>query len=325
MLGSLRLALAVMVALSHVEVAVAGMNPGVVAVVVFYLISGYVMTGLVRRHYPSPALAGRFYADRALRLLPHYYAIATITLAWFLSGEFRSYYLSRSPSAGNLVENFLVVPLNFYMFNDSMRFALVPPAWSLGAEIQFYIVFPFILLANARTALLAASAVVYGLAVFGVLNPDWFGYRLLPGVLFMFLAGSCLYDLSQPRAGRGALARFQALVLCLAALVALALAVTGNLSVAVNRETLLGLAFGIPLVLAAASRPSGPIDEYLGHLSYGVFLNHFFVRWAFFGDQVSGMASVFAYLGGSILLAVAGYHAVERPALAWRKRLRKPA
>jgi peptidoglycan/LPS O-acetylase OafA/YrhL len=60
MLGTLRLVLALMVALSHVDVGVAGLNVGVVAVVTFYLISGYVMTGLPRRHYASPRLVGRF-------------------------------------------------------------------------------------------------------------------------------------------------------------------------------------------------------------------------------------------------------------------------
>lgn len=47
MLGVFRLALA----LSHVNVRIGGLNPGVIAVVCFYLISGYVMTGLLRSHY----------------------------------------------------------------------------------------------------------------------------------------------------------------------------------------------------------------------------------------------------------------------------------
>ena len=53
MLGSLRLLLALAVAASHVDYRIAGLNPGVSAVVGFYLISGYVMAGLLQRHYPT--------------------------------------------------------------------------------------------------------------------------------------------------------------------------------------------------------------------------------------------------------------------------------
>ena len=73
MLGTLRLVLALMVVLSHAGVRVAGLNPGVIAVIGFYLISGYVMAGLIRRHYRQPAQAGAFYLDRAVRLLPQYF------------------------------------------------------------------------------------------------------------------------------------------------------------------------------------------------------------------------------------------------------------
>ena len=50
-------ATALAVAASHVDYRIAGLNPGVSAVVGFYLISGYVMAGLLQRHYPTPAQA----------------------------------------------------------------------------------------------------------------------------------------------------------------------------------------------------------------------------------------------------------------------------
>mgnify|MGYP003343567634 FL=1 len=53
-MGYLRLILALLVLLSHAGWRVAGLNPGVTAVIGFYLISGYVMAGLVRSHYNTP-------------------------------------------------------------------------------------------------------------------------------------------------------------------------------------------------------------------------------------------------------------------------------
>ena len=67
MLGSLRLLLALAVAASHVDYRIAGLNPGVSAVVGFYLISGYVMAGLLQR--AGFAGSGRRTAEEALELL----------------------------------------------------------------------------------------------------------------------------------------------------------------------------------------------------------------------------------------------------------------
>src|SRR4051812_4441983 len=76
MLGTLRLVLALLVALSHANVKIGGLNPGVMSVVCFYLISGYVMTGLLRDHYSNVRRIPYFYLDRALRIFPQYLAIA---------------------------------------------------------------------------------------------------------------------------------------------------------------------------------------------------------------------------------------------------------
>jgi peptidoglycan/LPS O-acetylase OafA/YrhL len=50
-----------------------GFQIGVVAVISFLLISGFVMTALIEKHYFSINLIGKFYLDRMLRLLPQFY------------------------------------------------------------------------------------------------------------------------------------------------------------------------------------------------------------------------------------------------------------
>ncbi|MBD8729760.1 hypothetical protein [Pseudomonas sp. CFBP 13710] len=84
----------------------------------------------------------------------------------------------------------LIVPLNFYMFTGGNDFMLVPPAWSLGAELQFYILLPFLL--SSRYAAWAFSLATFGCylgAQLGLLNADFYGYRLLAGVGFIFMLG----------------------------------------------------------------------------------------------------------------------------------------
>ena len=325
MLGTYRLCLAILVALSHIGVQVHGLNPGVFAVVGFYLVSGYVMTGLLRVHYTSPAGAGRFYLDRGLRLLPHYAAVAVVTLAWFAVTGNHTEYLRRAPGAGDLLNNALIVPMNYYMFNHSDDFALIPPAWSLGAEVQFYIVFPFILLLGGprlRLGAMVASVAVYLIAAFGVINSDWFGYRLLPGVLFVFLLGSMLYDLHHSGSGGTRAWLVPIIAAAFAFSVAVILAYRGKLVLPYNRETLAGLVAGTLIVHVLAPRTRHRLDDALGNLSYGVFLNHFLMQWAFFGGKVDGAAAAVAYICGSIFTAGILYYVIERPVLRMRHRLR---
>ena len=326
MLGCYRLVLASAVALSHAGFGVYGLNPGVVAVVGFYLASGYVMTGLIRVHYGRLRDAGRFYADRALRLFPHYLVVASLTFVLHHVGRIvSSPYLSEPATWDRVLENVLVVPLNFFMFNDADRYTLIPPAWSLGAEIQFYLVVPFLLLWRLRPVAIAISAAIFLTAAFGAINSDWYGYRLLPGILFIFLIGSLLYDAHGSGNGRGGL-RLTALVVALTVIVAATLHLRGALTLPYNREILLGLAVGTAAVATLGQRHRARFDDLVGNLSYGVFLNHFLVLWTVFGGTVSGPLQAFAFVATSVALSAVTYYAVERPALAWRRRLRpRPA
>ncbi len=328
MLGAYRLILALLVALSHNGVEIAGLDPGVIAVIGFYLISGYVMTGLLRSHYATIRKAGGFYLDRVLRLLPHYLVIAAITMVWFLATGTRTEYLRVAPTAADVVQNLLIVPLNFYMFNHADAFTLIPPAWSLGAEVQFYVLAPFLLLASQsawRNVALAASALVYAIASFGVINSDWYGYRLLVGILFVFMLGSIHYDLHQREDWRSRSWLVFAGVAAVAATLALVLAHGGKILLPYDRETLIGLVIGIAAINLLARRRRHVVDDTLGNVSYGVFLCHYMVRWTFFDGRVEGVANEIVFLGIAVVIATLLYNVVERPILAFRRKLRKAA
>lgn len=321
MLGTLRLVLALMVVLSHAGVRVVGLNPGVIAVIGFYLISGYVMAGLIRRHYRQPAQAGAFYLDRAVRLLPQYFFYIGLTLAWYFFSRTETLFLSHPPTAGDLFNNLLIVPLNFYMFNGSDHFTLIPPAWSLGAEVQFYLIAPFILIWPKRVlaaALLSLS--IYLAALGGLINSDWFGYRLLPGTLLFFLLGAYLQQLHQRQQSRRA-AAITTLVALLAISTMGALLSYGTLRLPYNFETLIGLLFGITLLCILATRARTRWDSLAGDISYGVFLNHFLILWTVFPRGVNA-AQLPVLLALSIALAWLTQRYMEKPLLRLRHRFR---
>jgi peptidoglycan/LPS O-acetylase OafA/YrhL len=318
MLGTIRFLLAIAVALSHANVRIAGLNPGVIAVVCFYLISGYVMTGLIRSHYFAAGRIGSFYLDRGLRILPQYLLICALTLAWYFNGQPHTTFLGHAPSAGDLLNNLAIAPLNYYMFNGSDSFTLIPPAWSLGAEVQFYLLIPLLLIWRLRSAALVLGGCVFAAACWGAINSEVYGYRLLPGVLSFFLLGSIMFDLRENR--RSAVLLGVTLLATLAG--ALLLAQGGHLGLPYNRETLIGLALGLPLLFVFGRLPQHALDNRLGDLSYGVFLNHFLIQWTVTGvpTDAAGWA---LYLVSIIVLSAVTQWLVERPVLAWKRRLRK--
>ena len=89
-----------------------------------------------------------------------------------------------------------------------------------------------------------------------------------------------------------------------------------------------GLLVGIVALFWLARLPRTDWDDWLGNLSYGVFLCHFLVMWLF--EAALGAppgnawpaAGLAAMMAASVLLAWLGFVLVERPVLRWRHRLR---
>lgn len=192
MFGSLRILLAIGVALSHVGITIFGYNLGVASVVAFYLISGYVTSHLLDTQLKTPS---DYYWERSLRLLPSYWgALGIAALIWLILRPENSLFLQRAPDWIDWLSNITVISLNFYMWSGQDQFMPIPTAWSLAAELQFYLLAPWILMLNQRNRFIVtlASLLVWVAAQTGFLQTDWWGYRLLPGILLMFLMGACV-------------------------------------------------------------------------------------------------------------------------------------
>ncbi|MEX3894770.1 acyltransferase family protein [Paraburkholderia sp. BR10954] len=313
-MGTLRYLLASLVLLSHLGYSVAGLNPGVVAVVIFYLLAGHVVAGLWQKWQSHPAAAGRFYADRLWRILPQYFcALLAATVLWRAGAQ--SPFLLRSPGLFEWLANLLVIPLGYFMYTGFDSFVLVPPAWSLAVELQFYLLAPWLLRLSPRRwgLTMLASLTVFAAAQLQWLDTDHFGYRLLPGVLFIFLAGGAIRQ-----------TRLQSILLALWLLMAaylLVLLLHGP-AVPYNREVALGLVLGLPLLkILRGVRPTGvceSVDRLLANLSYGVFVWHFPVLWSLH-VQPGAVRPVqaAAVLALSSLLALVTHYGLERA--VWTK------
>jgi len=277
MFGYLRFLLAYTVMLSHIGIRINGLNPGVIAVVIFYLLAGYVVSYLYRDLF-----AGRkdrlrhFYLDRIKRIFPLYLYVVVLTLLFLLLTAFgKPLY-----APDRIIENLLVIPLNYYMYVDSTilqdpKWCLVPPAWSLGAELQAYILLPFTLVsAKWRVVLLVLTYGIYLLANFSVLHPDYYGYRLLAGVFFIFLLGAAIQR--DRKEDRYLLLGF----FVVTSMVFVVLLQDGSWAKVYTWETTLGIFFGLPLIyLISKIEYRLPFNTLLGAFSYAFFLLHFLSLW----------------------------------------------
>lgn len=198
MFGYIRFILAYFVLLSHVGIGLAGKNIGVFAVVIFYILAGLVTSKVFIKIAPQNAQISYFVKDRFLRIYPAFLFAFVLTALFFCTTS----YLQPHFSAKNLLANALIVPLNYFFWLDvsvidapvGLNF-LIPPAWSLGAELQAYALLVLaIKFRRLGYALALGSLGVYVAANLGFIDSDIYGYRLVCGVFFMFYTGFLIYQ-----------------------------------------------------------------------------------------------------------------------------------
>jgi len=320
---------------------------GFVGVDVFFVISGFLITGLLLREAERDgriSLVG-FYRRRARRILPvALLALAvTVTASYVVLLEDR--FLRTAADAGwaaGFLANWRFAATDADYFDSGLPPSPLQHYWSLGVEEQFYLVWPLLLLAlvlllrraarrgsvpdlRATVAGLAGAVVVGSFAwawVQSVQEPTLAYYssftrawEVAAGALLAALAPR-LAELSVPHRnvlGALGLAGIAASCLLLSGTSTFP-APSGALPVL---ATVLVLASGIGSRQVAATRllRAAPL-VYAGALSFSIYLWHWPVL--VLGDVlVTERTVVFqlAVLALTLALAVASYHLVERPVL----------
>jgi peptidoglycan/LPS O-acetylase OafA/YrhL len=213
-----------------------------------------------------------------------------------------SYFLSKSPEIFDWFSNFLIYPLAYYMYNGIDKFTLLPPSWSLAVEIQFYLLVPFIF-KNEKFLYISyfSSLSIFLLAIVGVLDTDFFAYRLLLGVLYIFLLGSILYEVE-----KGNKKAYLILIITyIVILFSFIYIIYFDYKAPYNYEVVTALLLGIPLLIYYKSLLPKNLDKFFGNISYGLFLLHFPALWIY-KTTISTNVSIYVVLILSIALAMLG-------------------
>jgi len=212
-LDGLRGIAALWVMLSHVQIlcgmaSVPILSQGDLAVDLFMLLSGFLMAHnyLLRRTrepWENPNTFKVFWIRRYFRIAPLYYVLLFVALvSGPMLGHFRDNIAVYWPHTQTVASRYLdhsftnVVSHVTFLFGffPSQSFNTPLPDWSIGLEMQFYMAFPFIMLAMARYGKLTITALCIALCIcLKLVLRDYFHFfempTFLPMKLYVFLAG----------------------------------------------------------------------------------------------------------------------------------------
>ena len=161
-----------------------GLTGGYIGVDVFFVLSGYLITGILTRQYERDGGIDmlRFYSRRVLRLLPAatLVLIATLVAEMLLLGPMERIDLSLSGVATALYSSNI-----FFMFRATDYFAAGAESnpllhtWSLAVEEQFYLVWPLLILIGFK---IGRSRRGMGIMLGAITIASFFGCIWLTGV-----------------------------------------------------------------------------------------------------------------------------------------------
>ena len=315
----------------------------------FFVLSGFLIGGILLEQRDSPTYFRTFYVRRACRILPLYVLLVAAAFLWrggvedgwwaavpWLGGEFYPAW-----SYATFTQNFLMAEANAYGTN------WLAATWSLAIEEQFYLVLPLALwLAPPRRLpwiLLCAivSAPVIRLAFLELHRHQGYpAHVLMPARADALLLGvlgawALRHDglrrvLSE---ARGALYALAGILLAGVALLTVRGAGVGGFRMGFLGGSWIALLY-LLFILIAVTEGRGPISAItrlsplraLGHISYGVYLLHQPVAGLLFGPVTGGEPRLStASDAGLMLLAVAvtlalaslSWIVLERPLLKW--------
>ncbi len=284
------------VVLFHLDFAL--FEGGFVGVDVFFVISGYLITSIIKHKYENQDFKlADFYARRIRRLVPP--LIATIAATLFGAALIMTPYdmvgFSRSAVAALFSLSNIVFYLESGYWDTASELKPLLHTWSLGVEEQFYLFWPALiigLLSIRRIVGLGTSLAV--ISIFGAVFCIWFtgvdqsaAFYLLPFRVFQFAVGALLIPLTSSLQNRSAnLPDLAPNLAFWAGLFCILVSVTtlGGETVFPGYAVLLPT-IGAALVLLSGALPGqlhaparalmqNPLSIWLGRVSYSMYLVH---------------------------------------------------
>ncbi|MBS1663457.1 MAG: acyltransferase [Bacteroidetes bacterium] len=289
----------------------------------FFVLSGFLITQILMKSKQDSSFSRYlyiFYSRRFLRIFPLYYAVIFVSVLLKIPNA-RAYFYWLVSYTTNFAAAFNVGSLSY-----------LSHLWSLAVEEQFYILFPFIIFWTGKKHFLKLFGILMGIALLfrasfllwhmNTLNTIWMSHALMPGCMDSFAAGAILAYLKVNHIDwlRTLLKKWYIPVLSGGAYLVLSLGSEANLSLyivfgrfllAVTSFWIVG-AGGLDMYKGVWARIiESPVLVYLGKISYGLYVYHFFMPWIFSHWSVPN--ETWYYFPATILISVLSWHLFELP------------
>ncbi|HEY8165342.1 MAG TPA: acyltransferase [Gemmatimonadaceae bacterium] len=304
------------------------LETGWLGVDLFFVLSGFLITGILLQAKGSKHYFRNFYARRTLRIFPLYYGFL---IAFFIIAP-----LVHPPAPGGQFESWQKSQWWFWTYLSNYQILFPQWArpyplthfWTLAVEEQFYLFWPAVVLLTSRKGLIRVclATVVVALAVRIALHvagiPETAGYRITPARIDTLAIGALLAVLVLDDHARELIRRY--------ALRTFLICVTIMAAIAIPARTLPQSSFPMQLVgypaiaVASALLISRAVDgsgmgllnrffstrvmRFLGKYSYGIYVIHFPLTRVF--DRVGLRVASFPTIAGSELPGAIAYAAI---------------
>lgn len=311
---------------------------GSIAVLVFFVLSGYVISNAIDVHYEGRP--GAFLVNRFYRIAPTFYAVlllsvivlAPVAAAGLLTDGEGNAVSPRAFSLANLAKNVLeIVPLSHKV--APAEYSFIPIFWAVRIELMFYLAAAacIFVAATLGTRFVRIGFVVGALAIgLGAVESttEIFGFptfRLAPH----FALGAALYYLRRSPSGASALLAAAGLAAVMLDIFSRELvhATSGFERNLEGQALLLLTALGVFAVLVYRGPRRSAVADYLGALSYPVYLAHILplhLAASFGAIQSPSWSWLVPAAAAALVLAVLIERFVEVPAARLRAKVRRP-
>lgn len=312
----------------------------------FFVLSGFLIGGILMDHRDTPNYFRTFYIRRVCRIFPIYYLHLALFVVLVQAG------FGNMPGFGALFEPVGIPLWSYATFTQNLVMAdktimgsdWLSITWSLAIEEQFYLVLPFVIWLAPRSVLswllagmLLAAPVLRAAfpGAWAVLGTPWRADSLMTGALLAWLVRypGFLRAVADKRA-----------ILYTAFGILLIGALATNLVTARFPFNLtftylwLAILFGL-LSLIVIVDHEGAIARLfgnrflvgLGTISYGVYLFHQAITWMLHGSirylppsimTLEGLGVTVLSLGATLAVATFSYRFIERPVIEFGHRFR---
>jgi peptidoglycan/LPS O-acetylase OafA/YrhL len=326
-INGLRAWAVVLVMLFHFGVAGAG--AGFIGVDVFFVISGFLMTGIIVQGLEKTGTFSvwRFYLSRAIRIMPALFVLCVVLLAigWFYLPPVDYAQLGKHTlGALSFLSNFVFWKEVSYFAPDSHQ-KLLLHTWSLSVEWQFYLILPIFLLAAwkirpNRSFLFSALALGFAcsFALSALLSPTKTStaFFLIPTRAWEMLAGGLVFMLGNSFAGRNAAVTRIYELLGWTAIVASLVFFDQNTKWP-GWQAFFPVVGTALIILSARNNSvftSGSFAQWLGTRSYSIYLWHWPIVVALiYVDRVNDPIAIATGIVLSLVLGALSYRWVENP------------